>query len=204
MSPTLHPLVILASLTLCSAVRAEPAAPKPPAKTAKLAIKGWYVYDEPTGTYESDVDRTVSRSGKASGRLRSVPAQTNGFGALGQRFSGELYRGKRVRFSAFVRTDTVGNAAGISLRIDTQGADGKTPPPLIYSTIDQQPLRAQTEWTPLALVVDVPADAVQVAIALLLRGGGAAWIDDVKLDVVDKSVPLTAMPTQPRNLGFEE
>jgi hypothetical protein len=105
--------------------------------------------------------------------------------------------------SAFVRTDTPGTAAGIALRIDTPPGAGKATPTIV-STIDHQPLRGKTDWTPLQLVIDVPNDATQLAIALILRGGGAAWIDDAKFEIVDKSVPLTQPALAPDNLGFEE
>jgi hypothetical protein len=197
------PVLALVVVLWPAAAGAEPASSPQPA--AEETPRGWYLYEEPTGSYEIGSDREQSHSGRASGRMKALHTDTKGFGALGQRFMAQRFLGKRVRFSAFIRTDRVLGEAGLSMRIDWRGDGGRTN--IVYSTIDTHPVRGRTNWTPADLVVDVPTDATQIALALLLRGPGTAWIDDVKFEVVDKKVPLTSQVPQvlePRNLGFED
>jgi hypothetical protein len=171
---------------------------------AKEAPRGWYLYEEPKGSYDVGSDREVSHSGHSSGRIHAFSAEAaKGFGALGQAFLARQYLGKRVRYSAFIRTDGVTREAGLSMRIDTRGDGGRNN--AVYATLDTRPVRGRSNWTPAELVIDVPTDATNIALALTLRGPGTAWIDDVKFEIVDKKVPLTPQgPQEPRNLGFED
>ena len=41
---------------------------------------------------------------------------------------------------------------------------------------------------------------------VMLNGKGQVWFDDLKFEIVDKSVPTTDFkgPTEPQNLSFDE
>jgi hypothetical protein len=54
-----------------------------------------------------ELDRTVSRSGKASGRMKWNDSGVAGFGTMAQGIKADDYRGARVRLSGFVKVDRV-------------------------------------------------------------------------------------------------
>jgi len=184
--------IVLVTSAVGIAYGADPA-PKPP--------RGWSLYEEPApGQYEISTDRTVSRSGKASGKLRSLQAKAESVGALGQEFSRvRAYRGQRVQVSAYVRTEAVANEVALAVRFDRAGLE-----PIIYNDLDALTQKGTTAWIYHRLVVDIPYEVTHIGFALELHGTGTAWIDEVRLQVVDKSTPLTDGTTDPTNLELEE
>jgi len=50
-------------------------------------------------------------------------------------------------------------------------------------------------WQRYEVVLDVPKEATIGAFGVLLSGAGALWIDDVKLETVSLSVPVTSDKT---------
>jgi hypothetical protein len=50
------------------------------------------------------------------------------------------------------------------------------------------------DWSLAEVVVDIPEDVVGIAFGALHSGPGAAWVDDLRLDIVD-SASVTAQPT---------
>jgi hypothetical protein len=59
------------------------------------------------------------------------------------------------------------------------------------------------------VVLDVPADASDIAFGFLLIGKGQLWVDGLRLEPVDSSVPVTssakpALPAAPTNLDFAD
>lgn len=146
-------------------------------------------------SYRAGLDRSVSHAGTASGHLAAVTDAPEGFGTMAQLVKADAYRGKRVRYSAFVKTRAVAGSAGLWMRID-DGGGGM----LALDNMMNRPVRATTEWTPLSIVLDVPADAEGLAFGLLLMGAGDVWIDDVSMEVVGTDVPVTA-PTVATPVG---
>jgi transglutaminase-like putative cysteine protease len=96
------------------------------------------------------------------------------------------YRGKRVRFRAAVRADVKGNGnqAMLWLRVDRKEGEG------FFDNMADRPITARG-WKHYEIVGDVADDAEQIFFGLLLIGGGSAALDDVSLEVVDKSAALT-------------
>jgi hypothetical protein len=169
------------------------------------APKGWIVAGSHPKDYQMSVDREVAHGGKASARLKSIAAKTSGFGTLMQTFQAETFRGKRVRMSGYARSQDVSDWAGLWMRVD--GPRGE---PLAFDNMQQRPIKATTEWTRYEIVLDVPAQAEQIACGLLLTGRGEAWMDDLKFEVVSKEIlttaqsPAKAVPDAPANLDFEQ
>ncbi len=167
--------------------------------------KGWFVAGSHPRDYEMRVDRDAFHTGKASAHLKSIAAKTSGFGTLMQTFKADAFRGKRVRMSGYARSKDVSDWAGLWMRVD--GTRGEA---LAFDNMQQRPIKATSDWTKYDIVLDVPAQAEQVACGLLLTGKGEAWMDDLKFEVVTKDIPTTArntgkeLPEAPANLDFEE
>jgi hypothetical protein len=82
--------------------------------------KGWFIAGTKPADYESSVDSGNAYGGQPSAYLRSKKPQAdlNDFGTLMQNFSAEKYLGKRVRFSAFVKSENVSGWSGLWVRVD--------------------------------------------------------------------------------------
>ncbi len=81
-------------------------------------ITGWLLAGSHPQNYEEGVDRSIKRSGEASGYLKSRVAEPGGFGTLMQIFDAASYRNKRIRMSGYVKSEGVETWAGLWLHID--------------------------------------------------------------------------------------
>ena len=142
--------------------------------------------------YRVGTDHRVVHSGKASLFLRSLVGEPAGVAVVSQQFAATAYRGKRVRVSAFLRSERV--ARGAELWLSANGSAGDAG--------EKSAVRGTTPWKRYELVMDVPADADWVAFWLTMRGTGTLWADDFRFEQVSSAVPLTKTRRQPENLGF--
>ena len=74
--------------------------------------KGWFAAGSHPKDYEMSLDRTGAHGGNACAYLKSVVAETGGFGTLMQMFKADEYRGKRVRMSGYVKAKDASDWAG--------------------------------------------------------------------------------------------
>jgi hypothetical protein len=100
------------------------------------------------------------------------------------------YAGNRVRLSAWVKA-TEGGKPRIWMCVDSKSEI------LAFDNMDNRSMSGPFEWNYQEIVLDVKPPAVMVRYGLILDGDGAAWIDDVRLEVVPRQVRTT-------DLDFEE
>jgi erythromycin esterase len=166
--------------------------------------------------FEHGRDLSVRKSGSASGYVRSLYQSVDGVGTLVQSIRADAYRGHRVRYSGWIRTSGVGGeGAGLWFR-----GDGVKIGP--FDNMTGRRLTGTKDWQHVSIVVDVPQGTTGVAYGVLLVGPGVIWVDDLRLEVVAETVPVTAplserlysdsaetaalyarLPVRPLNLGFE-
>jgi len=168
---------------------------------ALAAPGGWSLAGSRPGSYDTGTDKKVKRSGQASGYLKSKEPKIDGFGTLMQIITSSKYVGKRLRLSATIKADNVTDWAGLWMRIDGDGNKS-----LAFDNMQERAIRGNLDWKSYEVVLDVPKEATAVAFGVLLHGTGALWIDDVKLEPVSLSVPVTSekTPEAPANLDFEK
>ena len=155
--------------------------------------------------YDMGVDASTAHSGKSSGHIRSLSTNMTGFGTLMQTCEGRAYRGKRVRMSGWVKSETVAGWAGLWMRVDGPAKDDI----LAFDNMQSRPIHGTGPWRRYEIVLDVPKESKDIAFGILLDGMGEVWIDDLRFEVVDGSVPTTGagprskLPEEPGNLDFE-
>jgi hypothetical protein len=184
---------------------------RPAGRPPDEATKGWGGGGE---GYELSRDDTEKHAGKASGCVRSTGDGADGFGTLTQGFRADRYRGKRLRMSAYVKTDGVERQSGLWMRID-----GKEKTGLAFDNMMGRPVKDTTDWKKYDVVLDVPEEAEEIFFGFLVSGKGRGWVDDITFDVVDKDVPTTGLEVapmdrqgeltqglskEPKNLDFEQ
>ena len=164
---------------------------------------GWIKAGSHPAEYDMGVDRPIRREGRAIAFIKGTADQFHGFGTLMQMAAPGEYCGKRVRFSAYVKSEKVQSGwAGLWFRID--GA--KSGEMLGFDNMQQRPIKGTIDWKRVEIVLDVPEHAAALAFGLLLSGNGQVWMDDLKFEIVNPDVPVTggAQFGPPRNLNFEE
>jgi RNA polymerase sigma factor (sigma-70 family) len=167
--------------------------------------------------YEIRVDRTVRHGGKASGSIKSFTRRPLWYGALTQAFKADRFRGRRLRMTAYVKSRDVENSAGLWMRVE--GSDGKGNYS-VSSDLMRTRIKGTTDWKQYEVVLDVPKEgAAAIYFGVMLAGKGQVWADDFKFEAVGEDVkttggrvetgkapggPLKRLPTDPRNLDFEQ
>lgn len=162
---------------------------------------GWLLAGNKPASYDSGVDSRVLYNDQHSAYLKSTEPVLEGFGTLMQHFSAEKYAGQRVRFSAVVKSQSVEDWAGLWMRVDR----GQVV--VAFDNMQNRAIRGTTDWHPYQVVLDVPQDATEISIGILLSRTGTVWMSSASFEIVDRSVPTTTTSSshdQPVNLGFEE
>lgn len=171
------------------------------ASSAQAAVpKGWFI----TGSAAADYDigaEPGTRGPDNNNAFIRARKDTTGFGTLMQTIDASVYRGKRVRFSGFLRTKDA-NQAGLWMRID--GAYKRV---LGFDNMEKRAVHGDSDWQSYSIVLDVPQEAVDIAFGFLLNGKGEVAADNFKLEIVSHDVATTDMPhpqlpNAPVNLNF--
>lgn len=169
--------------------------------------KSWFVAGSAPKSYNMGIESGAGQEGKNAATIQSKGEKVKGFGTLMQNCNPDKFLGKRVRLTAFVKSENVNGWAGLWLRVDQKNSTE----PLSFDNMDDRAVKGTTEWTKYEIVLDVPASASNIAYGALLSGGGKIWFDNLTFEVVDASVPTTGenhknrMPLkEPGNLSFEE
>ena len=171
------------------------------------APTGWILAGNKPANYETGVDATMSYKGHPAAYLKSkssVASGDEGFGTLMQSFRAEQYRGKRVRFRASVKTETVLQGSGLWTRID-KGSEI-----VGFDNMQSRPLKGTADWQSFDVVLEVPNDATSISLGVLLTGTGAVWISNAVFETVGDDVAVTSkpqadkLPKAPVNLDFRE
>ncbi len=108
------------------------------------------------------------------------------FGVITQTLRSDSYRGKRIRFSAWVKQQDVdADVAGLWLRVDGPGQT------LAFDNMTGRPLTGTSDWHQVSIVLDVADNALGFSFGALLHGKGALTLDDMQLEIVAGNVALT-------------
>jgi AraC-like DNA-binding protein len=168
------------------------------------APAGWILTGTAPAEYETGLDNRIVHSGTYSAYLRSKNEKPWGFATLMQQIKSDRYRGERLQFTAFVKSEDVRESAGLWMRIDH--ASGET---LAFDNMSNRPIKGTNEWNRYRVVLDVPVKSDVIAFGTLLNGHGQIWLDELCFEIVDERVPVTEqnpieeLPDEPINLNFE-
>ena len=166
--------------------------------------KGWLAAGQSPADYEMTSEANGARIGHACGVIRSR-GTPSGFGTMMQTFKPGDLAGKRVRMTAWARSENVESWAGLWMRVDTEAKPG-----VAFDNMQPRPIKGTTPWTKYSIVLDVAKDASNLAFGVLLDGKGAVWVDQFDFEEVSNVIPTTDMmkgenrPSAARNLAFED
>ncbi|WP_430391893.1 hypothetical protein [Dyella sp. 20L07] len=164
------------------------------------APKGWFVNGPAQDSYDIGIQASTRQAGGNSAYIRSIK-DNNGFGSMMQTIKADAYRGKRIRLSGQLSTKAA-NKAALWMRVD--GSERRI---LGFDNMDQRAPHGDSDWKEYSIVLDVPADAVDIAFGFLLERKGEVVVENLRLETVGNNVPTTDMPRQqfpaaPVNMNF--
>jgi hypothetical protein len=145
---------------------------------AAVPVPGWDVHGHESGSYSHRIAGAGPHGGRGFLEVKSTgQGGTESFFAS-QVISAAPYKGKRVRYRAYLKTEGVAREAYLSLVLGTR-------PPWIYASASGRGPKGHIDWQPQELVFDVPADAEILSLQVVLQGAGTLGVDDVSVEIVD-------------------
>ena len=129
--------------------------------------------------YEAFIDAERPHSGKHCVVFRSKTRTYARSGTLMQTVDARPYRGKRVRFRAYARTEALGDGSQVQMwfRVELPSGIG------FYDDMVNRPIKA-ADWQAYEIVGDVDEDAQSISYGFVVRKDGTAWFDSASLEVV--------------------
>ncbi|MBI2968981.1 MAG: hypothetical protein HYY40_14360 [Bacteroidetes bacterium] len=169
--------------------------------------QGWFKAGNKPGSYEMGTDKWAGQDGKNAATIKSKDKKINGFGTLMQNCLPDMFRGKRVRMTGYMKSKDVIQWAGFWLRVDQPNSNT----PLSFDNMHDRSVKGTSEWQKYEIVLDVPLNSSNIAYGALLAGTGQIWFDNLSFEVVDNSIPVTGKNNEhglphkePANLDFEK
>jgi hypothetical protein len=147
---------------------------------------GWFLAGTNPKHYHASVLEPVPQNQRSPVCLKSIGRMPGGFGTLMHTFKADAFRGKRLRLSTYLRSDSVQGCAGLWMRVA-----GPRNEPLAFDNMEDRSINGTTRWANYDVVLDVPSSAKGITVGLFLAGAGRIWLDDLHLNTVKKSVPAT-------------
>jgi hypothetical protein len=175
--------------------------------------EAWHLAGSAPRDYDCTIDSLTPYNGEQSTYLKGKEgAALQGFGTLMRSYSPGPYLGKRVRFSANVKADSVKDWAGLWMRVDDANhKTGENPSVLAFDNMQSRPIKGTFGWRSFSVVLDVSEEATGISLGILLSGGGSVWLNGAKIEVVGTDVATTGMSRSnkkaaagPTNLSFED
>jgi len=151
---------------------------------------GWSLYGDRDGRPAHDfigfTDTKIKHGGAKSAGFLSVDVMKDDDAKLVQYFAADMYRGKRVRFSGYVKSNRVNGWAGLRMRVDTD-----TRQAYAFDDSEDRAIKGTNDWERHEVVLDVPEDGAVIYIGMHMYGRGQVWLDDCTFEVVDETVATT-------------
>ncbi|MBM7363101.1 AraC-like DNA-binding protein [Priestia taiwanensis] len=169
--------------------------------------QGWIESGSHPDDYTIGIDKETAHQGRASAYIKSNGSEAYGFATYMQMFRAHTHRGKRLRMSAFLKTEEAKTGATLWMRVDDKQGEV-----LQFDNMETRKVRGATEWNTYSVVLDIPEESECIVFGVMLQGPGHVWADSFRFDEVDDKVPTTNiletmmdnLLDEPINLSFDE
>ena len=166
---------------------------------------GWLRAGSNPSDYEMEIDKKVYKVGKQSACIKSNKKNIDGFGTLMHMAKADNYLGKKIKMTAFVKSENVADWAGLWLRVDGE----KRSETLSFDNMQDRPIKGTSNWARYSITLDVPKEATTINYGDLVSGTGTLWFDGLKIEIVGDADGKdnkykSKVHSEPMNLDFEE
>ncbi len=187
------------SSTLTSIIVSKPSNLDFEKQVTQYLPDGWHIGEEKQH-FRAMADNNIFHSGKASVFLQSSGYIEKDWNTLMQYCRAGDYQGKRLKLTAWVRTEDLKEYAQFIFRVD--GIKAIRP----ADKIKEFTFTGNNNWRKVELILDIPEEATHISYGLLLTGKGKVWMDDITIEEVAADSRTRNKPglKSPVNLGFEE
>lgn len=163
-------------------------------------IKDWTYWQPASANYEMALEKNSESTNQYVFTIKSVKSNIIDFGTLMKKTTTDLYRGKTVKMTGYIKSYKVKSWAGLWMRVDYY-SDAV----LAFDNMQRRPIKGTKEWSKYEIILFVPLEATSISYGVLLDGTGQIWLKDVTLEIIDDSIAETG-PNKGRDhkiLAFE-
>ncbi len=149
-------------------------------------VLDWFYWQPESANYEMSLDNNPESNNQNVFTIKSVKSKIERFGTLMKTIKPDLYLGKTVKMSCYVKNENVKSWAGLWMRVDYYTAGV-----LAFDNMENRPIKGTANWTKYEIVLFVPKEATSISYGVLLDKTGQVWFKNVTLEVVEDTVPET-------------
>lgn len=163
-------------------------------------VKGWFLAGSEPAEYEIGIEQSAERNGKVAYLKSKSQKVKKGFGTIMQSFDAEMFLGKKVKLTGFIKSSDLKKWAGMWMRVDD--AKGS----VSFDNMQDRPILATTAWKKYEIVLSVPETSKSINYGVLVSGAGQIWMDNLSFEIVgnaDEETGKTKMKA-PSNSNFED
>jgi C-terminal processing protease CtpA/Prc len=144
---------------------------------------GWSIRTDNSGSYLSEVDSNIKKSGKYSIRIEKVK-EADPFWAFNFPIK-NIYDVDSITLSGYIKTENVKSGfAALWARVDN--ASGKS---ISMDNMSQRGVKGTNDWKKVSLTIAYDSkNAAQLSVGGLLLGDGKAWFDQLEITANGKSI----------------
>lgn len=167
------------------------------------SINGWHKAGNKPKSYEVGFDKKNVKTGKKSAYIESIEDDIKGFGTLMQTCDAKNYLGKKIKLTAYIKSENVANWSGMWLRVDSK-FEKKS---LSFDNMHDRPIKGDSDWTKYEIILNVPLESSTLNYGVLINGTGKVWFDQLSIEIVgnmDSDYKKTILPDKPTNIDFED
>lgn len=110
--------------------------------------------------------------------LRSNQEDVAGFGTIMRNSSAKPFRGRKVVFSAHVKTEDLRGWVGLWMRV----ADSRTGEIYAYENMVREAIKDTQGWKKYSIVLEVDPNSDMVSYGILLNDAGKIWMKNAHLE----------------------
>lgn len=151
-------------------------------------ILDWTYWQPVSPNYEMSLEKNSEFKEENILTIKSVKSKINGFGTIMKSIKPDLYLGKTVKMSGYVKCDNIKSWTGLWMRVDYYDVAV-----LAFDNMRKNPIKGTKGWAKYEIVLFVPADATSISYGVLLDDTGQVWFKDIALEIVDDTTPETGL-----------
>ncbi|QZK91273.1 hypothetical protein K5V07_12530 [Flavobacterium sp. CHNK8] len=151
-------------------------------------ILDWTYWQPVSPNYEMSLEKNSEFKEENILTIKSVKSKINGFGTIMKSIKPDLYLGKTVKMSGYVKCDNIKSWTGLWMRVDYYDVAV-----LAFDNMRKNPIKGTKDWAKYEIVLHVPADATSISYGVLLDDTGQVWFKDIALEIVDDTTPETGL-----------
>ncbi|TDD78705.1 hypothetical protein [Flavobacterium caseinilyticum] len=149
-------------------------------------ILDWTYWQPVSPNYERSVEKDPKFKDEDILTIKSIKNKINGFGTIMKTIKPDLYLGKTVKMSGYLKCENIKSWAGLWMRVDYYDVAV-----LAFDNMQKNPIKGTKDWAKYEIVLHVPADATSISYGVLLDETGQVWFKDIALEIVDETTPET-------------